>query len=66
MKLRELLNKIRPNPKPLEGEGERPVDNDTGWAAGAQTRGGEGWGGSMPTNVPPNYVPPADEGRPRH
>ena len=34
MKLHELLKRIRPNPKPLEGEGERPIDNIAGWGRG--------------------------------
>ena len=62
MKLRELLKKLRP--KPLQGEGERPVDNVDGWATGVGTSSGDG--GNMPATFPPNYVPPVDEGRPRH
>ncbi len=64
MKLRELLKRIRP--KPLQGDGERPIDNVDGWASGAGTKGADSTGGSMPATFPPNYVPPADEGRPRH
>ena len=65
MKLKELLKKFRPEPKPLQGEGERPIDNVDGWASGAGTKT-DGSGGSMPATFPPNYVPPVDEGRPRH
>jgi hypothetical protein len=36
---------------------ERTVENDDAWAQDAT---------AMPNQVPPNYVPPADEGRPRH
>jgi hypothetical protein len=35
----------------------RSVENDDAWAQGTT---------AVPTQVPPNYVPPADEGRPRH
>jgi hypothetical protein len=34
----------------------RTVENDDAWAQG----------GSGGDQFPPNYVPPADEGRPRH
>ena len=64
MKLKELLKKIRPNPKPLSGEGERPIDNVAGWASG--TANPNASGGHTPATFPPNYVPPVDEGRPRH
>jgi hypothetical protein len=64
VKLKELLKKIRPNPKPLSGEGERPIDNVDAWGSGVGTR--DGMGGNMPATFPPNYVPPVDEGRPRH
>ena len=64
MKLKELLKKIRPNPKPLEGEGERPIDNVAGWASGTARH--DPSGGNLPATFPPNYVPPVDEGRPRH
>ena len=62
MKLRELLKRIRP--KPLQGEGERPIDNVDAMASGFGTK--DSSGGNMPATFPPNYVPPADEGRPRH
>ena len=62
MKLRELLKKIRPNPKPLEGEGERPVDNIAGWGSGAMK---DSTGGNVPATFPPNYVPPPDDERSR-
>jgi hypothetical protein len=65
MRLKELLKKLRPKPKPLSGEGERPVDNVDAWAAGVGTRG-DAEGGSLHATFPPNYVPPVDEGRPRH
>jgi hypothetical protein len=67
MKLRELLKKIRLQPglQPLEGEGERPVDNVDAQAAGLGTQGIDPMGGS-PGIAPPNWVPPVDEGRPRH
>jgi hypothetical protein len=64
MKLRELLNKIRPRPKPLSGEGERPIDNVDGMASAAGMKTDPS--GGMPATFPPNYVPPVDEGRPRH
>jgi hypothetical protein len=35
----------------------RTVENDDSWAQGST---------AMPNQVPPNYVPPADEGRPPH
>jgi hypothetical protein len=35
----------------------RSVENDDAWAQGKT---------AMPSQVPPNYVPQADEGRPRH
>jgi len=62
MKLRELLKKIRP--KPLQGEGERPVDNVDGMASAVGMKTDSQ--GGAPATFPPNYVPPADEGRPRH
>lgn len=37
--------------------GNRTVENDDAWAEMTTP---------VPTQVPPNYVPPADEGRPRH
>jgi hypothetical protein len=66
VRLKELLRKIRPDPKPLEGEGERPVDNLDAWASGAAVRGADQLGAAVPATYPPNYVPPVDEGRPRH
>jgi hypothetical protein len=66
MKLRALLRKIRPNPKPLSGEGERSVDNVDAWAAGSANKAGDPMLGNLPATFPPNYVPPVDEGRPRH
>jgi hypothetical protein len=35
----------------------RSIENDDAWAQGTT---------AMPNRVPPNYVPQADEGRPRH
>jgi hypothetical protein len=35
----------------------RGVENDDAWAQGTT---------AVPNQVPPNYVPSADEGRPRH
>jgi hypothetical protein len=35
-----------------------------GWGSGVETR--DGTGGNMPATFPPNYVRPADDGRPRH
>jgi hypothetical protein len=64
VKLRELLKKIRP--KSLSGEGERPIDNVDGWASGTAMKAVDPSGGNMPATFPPNYVPPVDEGRPRH
>jgi hypothetical protein len=64
VKLTNLLKKFRP--KPLQGEGERPVDNVDAWAAGAANKGADPALGNVPATFPPNYVPPADEGRPRH
>jgi hypothetical protein len=68
MKLRELLKKIRLQPglSPLEGEGERPVDNIDGWASGTAAKAIDPSGGNIAPAYPPNYVPPVDEGRPRH
>jgi hypothetical protein len=67
MRLKELLKKIALQPRlhPLEGEGARPVDNIDAHAAGLGTQGMDPMGGS-PGTAPPNYVPPVDEGRPRH
>jgi hypothetical protein len=65
MRLKELLQKFRPKPKPLSGEGERSIDNVDAWASGVGTTGGDD-GGSLHATFPPNYVPPVDEGRPRH
>ena len=35
-----------------------------GWGSGVETR--DGMVGNMPATFPPNYVRPADDGRPRH
>ena len=64
MRLKELLQKFRPKPKPLSGQGERSVDNVDAWAAAAGTRTDPTAG--VQATFPPNYVPPADEGRPPH
>jgi hypothetical protein len=37
--------------------GNRQIENDDAWAQGTT---------AVPNQVPPNYVPPTDEGRPRH
>jgi hypothetical protein len=63
VKLKELLKKFRA--KPLQGEGERPIDNVDAWASAAGTKT-DASGSNLPATFPPNYVPPADEGRPRH
>jgi hypothetical protein len=50
---------------PLEGDDRRAgknLDAYTAAAAGSQYTGGVGDHG----DIPPNYVPPVDEGRPRH
>jgi hypothetical protein len=62
MKLKALLKRFRP--KPLQGEGERSVDNVDAMASTAGGRSDPT--GGRPATFPPNYVPPVDEGRPRH
>ena len=46
------------------GEGQRSVDNVDAMSSMAQTRVDPN--GGAPATFPPNYVQPADEGRPRH
>jgi hypothetical protein len=46
------------------GEGQRSVDNVDAMASMSQTRIDPSGGG--PATFPPDYVKPADEGRPRH
>jgi hypothetical protein len=46
------------------GDGQRSVDNVDAMSSMAQTRIDPS--GGAPATFPPNYVPPADEGRPRH
>ena len=45
-------------------DGERRVENTD--ALGAARGNQSPQGGSIPSGYPPGYVPPADEGRPRH
>jgi hypothetical protein len=46
------------------GDGQRSVDNVDAMSSMAQTRIDPS--GGAPATFPPNYVPPADEGRPHH
>ena len=61
MKLRELLGKIRL--RPLQGTGERSIDDVDGLAT--MHYGGTNEG-NIPTTVPPGYVPSQQDDRPRH
>jgi len=45
-------------------DGERRLENTD--ALGAARGNQSPQGGSVPSGYPPGYVPPADEGRPRH
>jgi hypothetical protein len=62
VKLRELLKRMRL--RPLQGEGERPIDNvdalTTGHALDTSS------GGGVPVSAPPNWVPSQQDERPRH
>jgi hypothetical protein len=52
--------------RPVEGDEMRSgknLDATTAAASGSQHGGA---GAQSHGNIPPNYVPPADEGRPRH
>ena len=62
MKLRELLEKIRP--RTLQA-GDRPIDNIDGM--GANTPAAHG-GGNVPygSEMPPGYEPSQQDDRPRH
>jgi hypothetical protein len=55
---------------PVEGDAQRAGQNVDAQSAatGSGTLPGDAGLGGVPThgNIPPNYVPPADEGRPRH
>ena len=46
------------------GEGQRSVDNIDAMSSMAQTRVDPS--GGAPATFPPDYVKPADDGRPRH
>ena len=48
-----------------EDETQQPVENVDAWAS-TGGRNLDAQGGNVPAQFPPNYVPPADEGRPRH
>jgi hypothetical protein len=56
--------------RPVEGGAQRAGQNIDAQSAGTATGSSQGdlAAAGVPThgNVPPNYVPPADEGRPRH
>jgi hypothetical protein len=56
--------------RPVEGDDRRAgqnVDALSAAASGSQhTVGGADGGAQAHGNIPPNYVPPVDEGRPRH
>jgi hypothetical protein len=64
VKLLDFLKKLRPT-SVQAGEDQRSVDNIDAQAAALGTQRMDPNGG-MPGLAPPNYVPPADEGRPRH
>ena len=54
--------------RPVEGDAQRAGQNVDAQSAATGTgafRGDVG-AGQAHGNIPPNYVPPADEGRPRH
>jgi hypothetical protein len=56
--------------RPVEGDAQRAGQNVDAQSAATGTGSSQGDLGAagVPThgNIPPNYVPPADEGRPRH
>jgi hypothetical protein len=64
MGLRNFLRRFRLK-SVQAGEGQRSIDNIDAMASMAQTRVDPS-GTGAPATFPPNYVPPADEGRPRH
>ena len=58
--------------RPVEGDAQRAGQNVDAQSAATGTGSSQGGldlgSAGIPThgNIPPNYVPPADEGRPRH
>jgi hypothetical protein len=63
VKLREALKKLFRS-SVQAGDGQRPVDNVDALArAGSQRMDPLG---GVPGSAPPGWVPPVDEGRPRH
>ncbi|HZD87119.1 MAG TPA: hypothetical protein VE088_03840 [Gaiellaceae bacterium] len=65
MKLRELLKKVRL--RPLEGEGEKPLDEVDALATAAAAQHAGVTGGVAPGAVaPPNWVPSQQDGRLQH
>jgi len=64
VKLRKLLKKLRL--QPLQGPGDRPVDNVDGMATMAGPEGNAAESNVGPVPFPPNYVPSQQEDRPRH
>jgi hypothetical protein len=61
--LRNWLKKLRLR-SVQAGEGQRTVDNIDAMSSTAQTRFDPS--GGAPATFPPDYVKPADDGRPRH
>jgi hypothetical protein len=60
MRILEKLKRFRPKTfdrRDRLPEREDTVENDDAWAQGST---------AMPNQVPPNYVPQVDEGRPPH
>lgn len=60
MRILEKLKRFKPKTfdrRDRLPEREETVENDDAWAQGST---------AMPNQVPPNYVPQVDEGRPPH
>jgi hypothetical protein len=64
MRLRELLKRMRL--RPLQGEGERPVDNVDALTTAVDHSLITSDGGGGPVAAPPNWVPSQQDERPRH
>jgi hypothetical protein len=61
--LRKLLRRFKLK-SVQAGDGQRSVDNIDALSSTAQTRFDPS--GGAPATFPPDYVRPADDGRPRH